>query len=91
MPTLSQRFGDVFCPRVRGHLRVEGGVIQGPLVFPAGGLNQSGQVGLGDVEAREPHHLWLPLVNLQSQRTTCGTCFSRHAWLSCSLTAIVMQ
>lgn len=65
MPTLSQPFSDIFCSPVRGHLRVEGGVIQGPLVSPAGGLNQSGQVGLGDVEAREPHHLWLPLSNLQ--------------------------
>ena len=49
-PTLSRPFSDAFCGPVLGHLGVEGGVVQGPLVLPAGGLNKRGQVGLWDVQ-----------------------------------------
>lgn len=77
-PTLSRPFGDIFRRPVRGHLCVEGGVIQRPLVFPAGSLHKRGQVRLRHVQAREPEHPGLALGNLQARETLCGACFSHH-------------
>lgn len=66
--TLYRPFSDVFCSPVFSHLSVEGGVIQGPPVLPAGGLNKSCQVRFWNVQAWEPHHFWFTLINLQSVR-----------------------
>jgi len=38
-----------------GNDGIEGGLIKGPLFFPAGGLDKGGKVGSGDVESWEPH------------------------------------
>ena len=34
-------------------------LIQRPFVLPAGSLDESGEVGFGDMEAGEPHDNWL--------------------------------
>lgn len=64
-------------------------MIQGPLVFPAGGLNKSHQVGFRNVQAREPHHLWLTLINLQSQRQS--VVLPPHLMLSAGAEALTGQ
>lgn len=77
-PTLLSSFSDVLCFPVLGYLCVEGGVIQGPPVFPAGGLDKSSQVGLRNVQARQPHHLRLTVGDLQPQTGMGSPWFSPY-------------
>lgn len=48
-----------------GHLCKQGGPVQRPAIPPACGLYQGREVGLRDVQPREPHHTGLALSNLQ--------------------------
>jgi len=57
------------------HVCEQRGFVQGPAVTPARGLDYRRQIGLGDVEAGQPHHL----DNHQS-RDTGETCKRRHEW-----------
>lgn len=63
--TLSCPLGHFLCILELGHLREQGGAVQWPVVPPTGGLHQGREVGLGDVQPREPHHAGLTLRDLQ--------------------------
>lgn len=62
--TLSRSVTDFILTAVLGHLCVQCGEIQRPAIFPTRSLDQGSQVGLWDMESREPHNFWLPLIHL---------------------------
>ena len=63
--TLVCPLGDLVgvCPV--GDLCVQSWPVQGPAVLPAGGLHQRGQVGLRNVQSRQPDNRWLSVIDLQ--------------------------
>jgi len=61
--TLMCPLGDLVRIRPLGDLSVESGPVQGPAVLPASGLDESCQVGLWDVQSRQPHDSWLPVID----------------------------
>lgn len=65
--TLSCPLIHFICVLELGHLREQGGAVQWPVVPPAGGLHQGREVGLWDVQPREPHHAGLTLGDLEGR------------------------
>ena len=70
--TLVNSFSDFLGLRVGGDTSVQRRLVQRPTILPARRLDQSREIGLGNVESRQPDHVGLVLSRLYSIITSQG-------------------
>lgn len=59
---------DIFACFEFGHLSVERGFIQWPTILSASCLDQCGQIGLGNMQTRQPDHVRFTIIDLNQKK-----------------------